>query len=153
MFADMLLVLFFVGLGTAIPVDPPEPPPKPEPVAKPEIVGMETKPVSLNIRVNADALISKNQTARKQARQAVADATRQLRKKDAQAALVLVFGGGETAVMGQQVASALYPELNPAAKSIFPKGTPYRSFWDGGLPYGDVRVEVFLFTTEKADSP
>src|SRR3954469_11665453 len=58
-FADLLLVLFIVGLGTAIPqkVEPPEPPPVGQPKPKPQIVGMETSPKKKTVQVRADALL------------------------------------------------------------------------------------------------
>lgn len=149
-FADLLLVLFLVGLGTAIPVDPPEPPP-PVPVAKPEIIGMKTDPVKLDLAVDADALLAGDPKAQSKARGLVKRATSGLSSKGQEAALVLIFGGGETAGVGQRVAEAVYPQLRRAADGVFPRGTAKRYFWDGSLPYGAVRLEVFVFTTEESN--
>ena len=56
-FADLLLVLFLVGLGSAIAYTPPEPPePPPEPPAVPQIVGMKTDPTTVTLGVDGELL-------------------------------------------------------------------------------------------------
>ena len=145
-FADMLLVLFLIGLGSAITFDPPEPEPEPEPE---QIVGMRTDPVSISLRVPADALVSGEDAAQRAARTAVARASKRHDRRGNEAALVLIFGGGESAAPGQRVAEALRPQLTAASRDLFPRRTPSRFFWDGSLEYGEVRLEVFLFAKEE----
>lgn len=157
-FADLLLVLFLVGLGSAIPIEPPEPPPVPGltvfPEPKPDIVGMKTDPVKIDVVVDADALIAGDPRTQNQTRDLVRRGSSSLASDGDEAALVLIFGGGETASVGQRVAEAVYPQLHRAADGLFPRGMGRRYFWDGSLPYGAVRLEVFVFTTEESsDSP
>lgn len=149
-FADMLLVLFLIGLGSAIAVDPPEPEPKPEPK---RIVGMRTDPVRVSVDVPAEALVAGEASAKKKARQAVARAIKRYDKNGNEAALVLIFGGGDSAGLGQEVAEKLRPQLTKASAKLFTRKTPSRFFWDGSLDYGDVRLEVFLFTKEETKAP
>lgn len=146
-FADMLLVLFILGLGTAIPVDPPVPVPAPKPKPKPDIVGMKTEPVKFTIDVNAPGLLAGEPRAVERVRGDVDKATARLGQQGSRAALVLIFGGGETASLGQEVAAKVYPQLTKASSKVFRRGTASRNFWDGSLPYGQVRLEVFVFTT------
>lgn len=145
-FADMLLVLFILGLGTAIPVEPPEPVPVPKPEPK-IIVGMKTEPVKLTFDVSAPGLLAGDSRAVKRVREVVGKQTGGLKKEGSRAALVLIFGGGATASLGQEVATKVYPHLNKASPQVFRRGTASRNFWDGSLAYGQVRLEVFVFTT------
>lgn len=146
-FADLLLVLFIVGLGSAIKYTPP-PPPEPEPKIPP-IVGMKTDPTSLIVKVNGQ-LLSSGAALPAPAKKAVCDAievrTRQLRGE--RAALVLVFGGAGDVTSGQNVARAIAAQLGCADDKIFRGKVPTRAFWDGSLPLGQARLEVFLFLRE-----
>lgn len=146
-FADMLLVLFLIGLGSAITFDPPEPEPEPEPA---QIVGMRTDPVRISVRVPAADLVSGEKSAQRAARSALARASKRHDRGGNEAALLLIFGGGESVGAGQSVAVALRPELTAVSRGLFPRNTPSRFFWDGSLEYGEVRVEVFLFAKEEA---
>ena len=62
-----------------------------------------------------------------------------------------IFGGGATASLGQEVATKVYPQLTKASSQVFRRGTASRNFWDGSLDYGQVRLEVFVFTTDVGD--
>ena len=170
-FADLLLVLFIVGLGTAIPVDPPKPRPKPEP--KPQIIGMETTSTKVTVRVNADAILGSGASAAKARRgacMAVREGTADLTAKKAEAALVMIFAGHpDAASQAQRVAAANGQQLNCASPTLFPKdafgpgktanpsdvtsgreiGGVVRPFWNGRLPYGEAQLELYVFTTEK----
>lgn len=174
-FADLLLVLFIVGLGTAIPkeVEPPEPPPKPEPEI---IVGMETTPTKVTVRVDGDALLVGGSPAAKARREAcnrLRDATAELKKKEAEAALVMIFAGHPTdASRAQQVAAAVGQQLTCASRTVFPKGSfgpgktagpadvasgrpidgVVRPFWNGRLAYGEAQLEIYTYTTKKQGS-
>ncbi len=146
-FADLLLVLFIVGLGSAIKYTPP-PPPEPEPKVPP-IVGMKTDPTSLTVRVNGQVLAtgaSLPQPARQAVCRAVRSQTGPIKKE--RAALVLVFGGASDVESGQNVARAIASQLSCADKNLFRGKVPTRAFWDGSLPLGQARLEVFLFLRE-----
>ncbi len=65
------------------------------------------------------------------------------------AALVLVFGGASDVSTGQNVARAIGRQLGCANPRIFRGAVPTRAFWDGTLPLGSARLEVFLFVTGK----
>ena len=148
-FADMLLVLFIIGLGAAFMLPKPPEIPKEEP--KPKIVGMKTDPVSVSVRVDAKALSGRGDRARaagKDACMTIRKATQRQAKTKQRAALVLIFGGAPEPSPGQGVARAIGKQLTCASDTVFVRGTPYRSFWDGSLPYGKARLEIFLFTTE-----
>ena len=150
-FADLLLVLFIVGLGSAIAYTPPEPP-KSESVVKqkkPEIeriVGMKTDSIPITVTVDGPAL-SNGAALNKQQKQSVCRSIRsELRPVEGErAALVLVFGGANDVVPGQDVARAVASQLGCADKQVFRAQVPTRAFWDGTLPLGQVRLEVFLF--------
>lgn len=148
-FADMLLVLFLIGLDSAIAIDPPEPEPKPEK----RIVGMRTDPVRVPVDVPAADLVAGEAKAKTKARKAVTRAIKRYDRNGNEAALVLIFGGGDSAGPGQEVAEKLRPQLTKASRTLFTRKTPSRFFWDGSLEYGQVRLEVFLFTKEKSTSP
>lgn len=146
-FADLLLVLFIVGLGSAIKYTPP-PPPEPEPKVPP-IVGMKTDPTSLTVQVNGQVLGS-GAALPTPARQAVCRAikARTGPVRGERAALVLVFGGATDVTSGQNVARAIAAQLNCADDKVFRGRVPTRAFWDGSLPLGQARLEVFLFLRE-----
>lgn len=153
-FADLLLVLFLVGLGSAKAYTPPPEPPKPKVEKKekePEpIVGMKTDPTSIQVRVNGQRLGS-GRTLAANERQAVCRAVRSRLQpvEGERAALVLIFGGASDVSTGQNVARAIGKELACANARVFPDRVPTRAFWDGTLPLGTARLEVFLFVTEK----
>jgi len=165
-FADLFLVLFLVGLGSAVPIKPAaKPTPKPPATAKPTpkptptptktppapIIGMRQLPIPLNLTVAADALTSTGPAGIREG----GLACRRLRQaaaaplKGERAGLVLIFGGGPDVVSGQSVARSLSKQLNCANPALFVRRTPYRAFWDGTLGYGQIRLEVFVFTTKK----
>lgn len=154
-FADLLLVLFLVGLGSAIPAEPePEPEPKAHKTEKPPkkpdppIVGMQTIPVVATVRHDPRAVA--NGGPRSAAARVLCSKVRREMEalKGERAALVLLFGGAPDVVQGQDSARAVARQLECAAPHVFTARTPTRPFWDGGLPLGQVRLEVFLFTTE-----
>lgn len=146
-FADLLLVLFIVGLGSAIKYTPP-PPPEPEPKIPP-IVGMKTDPTFITVRV-AGSTLSTGAALPGPARQAVCRAIRSKTGpvKGERAALVLVFGGAGDVEAGQNVARAISSQLACADDKLFRGKVPTRAFWDGSLPLGEARLEIFLFLRE-----
>jgi hypothetical protein len=151
-FADMLLVLFLVGVGTAIPHAPPPPPPKIE-KPKPTIVGMKTVPVKRTITIDADGITRRDKTAQSRACKALKEAFRPQIVAGDRAAFVLVFGGGTNPSAAALVAERLYPQLNCASDVVFPKKTVGRFYWDGKMSGDTARIEVFSYTTKEATTP
>lgn len=175
-FADLLLVLFIVGLGTAIPqkIDPPKPKPLPKPKIelKPQIVGMKTTASRVAVNLDADALLGsgpKAVAARRSTCLAVRNATGRLTAGKAEAALVLIFAGHPNQpTRAQQVAAAIGQQLNCASPTLFPSKSfstanvpspadvtsrqeftgVVRPFWNGQLPYGKAELEIYVFTTK-----
>ena len=142
----MLLVLFLIGIGTAIP----QVPPPPKVVKSPEIIGMKTAPVRKQFLVDASALTSGDSAAKRATCAAVKKAfSKQLARQD-RAAFVLIFGGGADPGPAGVLAEKVYPQLKCASAQLFPAGTIRRTYWDGKIRRDDVRVEVFLYTTKKA---
>lgn len=143
-FADLLLVLFLVGLGSAIAYTPPEPP-RPPPKEAP-IVGMKTEPTSVVADVNGTLLGSGAGQTSAQARNICRAVRARLRPVEGErAALVLIFGGASDVETGQNVARAVGRQLKCADGQLFRGKVPTRAFWDGSLPLGKVRLEMFLF--------
>ncbi|MFC6287569.1 hypothetical protein ACFP3Q_14375 [Nocardioides sp. GCM10027113] len=143
-FADLLLVLFIVGLGSAVAYTPP-PPPEPEPKIPP-IVGMKTEPTSVLVDVNGPLLARGLSLTPPQRRAVCASVKRGLGPvRGERAALVLIFGGAPEVTSGQNVARAIGRELGCADKKVFRGKVPTRAFWDGTLPLGKARLEIFLF--------
>lgn len=150
-FADLLLVLFIVGLGSAIAYTPP-PPPEPEPKVPP-IVGMKTEPVSVVVDVNG-ASLGRGVELPPAERRAVCEAVRSglAPVRGERAALVLIFGGASDVTVGQNVARAIGSQLACADERVFQGPVPTRAFWDGTLPLGKARLEIFLFLRQGEES-
>lgn len=147
-FADLLLILFLVGLGSAKAYTPPEPPPPPPKLAP--IVGMKTEPAILQVTVDGPRLgqgSTLNAAQGKALCRAIARELGPLAKE--RAALVLVFGGAPDVTTGQNVARAIGGQLGCAGPRVFKGRVPTRAFWDGTLPLGAARLEIFLFVTGK----
>lgn len=152
-FADLLLVLFIVGLGSAIaytPPEPPEPPPPPPKVAP--IVGMKTDPVSITVNVKPGPASTGRVTGAEARAVCQAITSRLGPVQGERAALVLVFGGGSDVAVGQNVARSVISQLGCASRATFGSRVPSRAFWDGALPLGQARLEVFIFLTQKSSS-
>lgn len=150
-FADLLLVLFVVGLASAVPEEPPEPEPSASQPPEPKIVGMQTKPAKASIQFSAAELVAGGEAGRAEEKdvcKAVRRATVNLRGE--RAALVLIFGGAPEAAPAQRAARAVGKQLTCADGELFPAGTPSRPFWDGSLTYGQARLEIFSYITEQS---
>lgn len=145
-FADLLIVLFIVGLGSATAPEIPDPVAVEDPV--PKIVGMRQDPEVVAIVYATDDLIGSGARSDGEARlvcQRIADAARPL--QDQRAALVLIFGGGQDIGVAQESAVRIAGQLKCADQTLF-SGATTRDFWDGALPRGSARLEIFLFTTD-----
>lgn len=144
-FADIMIVLFLVGLGSAAAPEVPKPRPKSaQAKPKPRIVGMRTRPSVQYVRYDTGALLAHSRAEQQRVCGRVRRATRHLTGR--RAALVLIFGGGRD--IGAAVASstALSRRLRCARQALF-GGSVRRAFWDGQLQSGVARLEVFLFVT------
>jgi len=146
-FADIMIVLFLVGLGSAAPPEIPPPTPRAHTHAPPRIVGMHTHPRISHVSYDAGALLGAGAPARSARRSVcrqVRQGTRRIRRQ--RAALVLAFGGGQDIRAALAAARAVASQLRCANRALF-KQTVVRPFWDGDLPSGQARLEVFLFIT------
>ncbi len=161
-FADMLLLLFVVGMASAIPQPPPEPStvptpepttePSSEPTLDPEIIGMRPQPEDFSISFDAAALLSSASTgpAAESVCSSLHDASRPLEGE--RAAFVLIFGGAAEPTIGQEIARRVEEQLQCADDSLFPAETVVRPYWSGSIPYGQADLEVFTFTTKQTDA-
>lgn len=154
LFADLLLVLFIVGLGSQVTKSVAEPRPSPSASAsrkqEPKKPGMRTKPVVLSVPVRADALLSGPGSRQRAASRAldrelskelksprVAEQTEGLR-----AAVVLAFGQtGSDISKGQRLARQVLGELPDIEPSLF-KGAAGKPFWNGSATN---RVELWVY--------
>ncbi len=140
-FADLLLVLMVVGLGSAVTQVRTEPDPKPKEPEK-VVLGMNQDPVFRSFRVNPAGLTSGDQAEIRRMQRMVARETRQL--KDNRAAMVIVWAGGQEVGAAIPVAKAARDNLPQAQPGLF-QGTVLRPFWDGDLAHGEIKLEIFLF--------
>ncbi len=140
-FADLLLVLMVVGLGSAVTQVRTEPDPKPKEPEK-VVLGMNQDPVFRSLRVNPAGLTGGDQAEIRRMQGMVARETRQL--KDNRAAMVIVWAGGQDVGAAIPVADAVRNGLNEAQPGLF-RGAVLRSFWKGKLLPGEIKLEIFLF--------
>ncbi|MFI6400509.1 hypothetical protein ACIBED_20605 [Rhodococcus coprophilus] len=113
-----------------------------------KIVGMRQDPEVLTIDYDAGTLIGSGPGAEDEARlvcERITEAAGSLERE--RAALVLIFGGGQDIGVALESAVRIADELPCADASLF-AGTTTRDFWDGALPKGTARLEIFLFTTD-----
>jgi hypothetical protein len=145
-FADILIVLFIVGLGSAAAPHIPKPRPRPKPHHK-RIVGMHTHPRVSFVRYDPVALTGTGAAARGARRSVCRQVRRETRRiRHQRAALVLAFGGGHDVSPAIIAARAVSRQLRCANRALF-TGALVRPFWDADLPSGRARLEVFLFIT------
>lgn len=140
-FADLLLVLMVVGLGSAVTKARTEPEVKPKEPEK-VVLGMNQEPVYRTFRVKQAPLIGGNRGEIRRMQKLVADETLEL--KDNRAAMVFVWAGGSEPGAAIPVAKSVRDNLAQAQPGLF-KGTVLRPYWDGQLGLGEVKLEIFLF--------
>ena len=133
-FADLLLVLFLVGLGTGIARD-----------EEPPIVGMSPDSINLNINFDAARLATSDPEKQKVCESIRNESLGRLDGK--RAALVLVFSGGKNPAAGVDSSSRIRSQLSCANDEVFRKDLVFRDYWDGSLPSGAARLEVFVYLT------
>lgn len=154
LFADLLLVLFIVGLGSQVTKSVAEPRPSKSPSAskpeKPKKPGMRTKPVVMSVAVRADALLSGPGPRQRAAARALdRDLSKVLKSprvneqtQGLKAAVVLAFGQtGSDISKGQRLARQVLRELPSIEPSLF-KGAAGKPFWNGSA---NNRVELWVY--------
>lgn len=148
-FADMLLVLFLVGIGTAVTLKVPEPEPEPEEPIE-QIVGMNLDPQMERITVDSAGLLAGDKDAQKRSCRALKNAFSQQITDSDQAAFILIFAGGGDAGIAKRVSEKVEPQLHCASPEVFPKDTVARAYWDGKADsVNNVRVEVFFYIKQE----
>ena len=145
LFADLLLVLFIIGLGSQLTVLPsPEPPPEPEPtpvVSEPAGAPvMRQEAQVIDVAVNPEALLRRDPA--ELARLAAEVDAKTADFGESQAVLVLLFGYADNATAGQAIATGV-AEVLTTRPAPFTPATETRPLWQGG-PAGTVRLEIFL---------
>lgn len=144
LFADILLVLFIVGLGvqpTAFPeVAAASPTPTPTPTEPP---GLSREPVVVTLNVSTAALLGSG-AAREEAEVAlsasIADGLREAGLEGAKAGMVLVWAHARDVNRGLSIAEAVVGQL-PQASTMFGETTS-RSLWYGGT---ESRVDLEIY--------
>lgn len=146
-FADLLLVLFLLGVGsqlTQLETAPaPEPTPSPTPTAP---IGMSTTPIERTLGANLAAIQSPDpavsQAERERIRAEIANVTADM--ANGRAGMVLIWGDAEEPGQGIELATAVGNELVPARPELFQSAAQKRVWWGQGQP-GQVKLEMYLF--------
>ncbi len=142
LFADLLLVLFVVGLGSQITLTP-QPEPEPAPVvaepAGPPVMRQEAQVVEVS--VNPAALLAGDQAEIDRLAAEITAKTAGM--QDSQAVLVLVFGYSPVPDRGVAISEAVAGVITTLPAPFSPQ-TQTRAFWDGEPTEGTVRLEIFL---------
>ncbi|MER6025689.1 hypothetical protein [Streptomyces sp. NPDC001851] len=145
LFADLLLLLLVIALGslprehrtgaTPKPGTPSSPPPSTQPAER----GLVLKPCSFTVRTGSAGSVRKQFGA--QLRGAgVADRT---------AGFVLSFGTAPDPGPGQEAADRVNSMITGGFSHF--KHAPKRGYWKGG-PSGKVRIDVFFLATHDGDT-
>lgn len=157
LFADLLLVLFLIGLGSVPSAPTAEPTPTPTPTASPTPtptptptpeapLGLERTPVTLTVRVNAWELLNPatRPGAATEIQRQIAEEAQRAGFRDVTAGMVLIWGFAPDVNDGIQIAEVVGGELAGANPEVFQNAT-HRAFWKGG-PTGKVDLEVYLLS-------
>lgn len=142
LFADLLLVLFIVGLGSQMTVIPDAVQPPIEQQEEPqEEPSMRQKAEIVRVKVNPDALLAGD--PREVARVSDAISAKTATMTDSQAVLVLAFGYSPDPDRGVAISESVASIITDM-DAPFSKKTSTRAFWDGDPKEGTVRLEIFL---------
>ncbi|MGV1004899.1 MAG: hypothetical protein ACOYEV_09065 [Candidatus Nanopelagicales bacterium] len=154
LFADLLLVMFIVGLGaeiTSLPAAEPSPTPTSTatdaatPTPSPTEAAMSQVPVLRTVKVDAGELLASGARGK----QAKADLREELALTLAEltgrrAAMVLIWGHASTVGQGQEIAETVGEQLAKALPEIFGEAAQ-RALWKGDNKTGEVDLEIYLF--------
>jgi hypothetical protein len=146
LFADLLLLLFIVALGSLPtadrgghhPVVSPSPSPSPSATRAAE-QGLIVKPCSFTIRTGSEASVVHHLTTRLHSA-GVADRT---------AGFVLSFGTAPTPGPGQAAANRVNKDITNRLPNF--RHAPKRGYWKGGRS-GSVRIDVFFLSGPSGDT-
>lgn len=153
LFADLMLVLFVVGLGsqaTAYPAPLPTPTasstptPTPTPTRPP---ALSKKPVTVNVKVDFADLLGTGAARARAADKLKNDVSRGLKKRHLasdRAGMVLVWAYHDDVDYGLRVSQAVASQLPKASKSFF-GDTSIRTFWRGARGHSSrVDLEIYI---------
>ncbi|MEV5880069.1 hypothetical protein AB0L75_38860 [Streptomyces sp. NPDC052101] len=145
LFADLLLLLLVIALGSLPreqrtgtaprPSAPSSPPPSTQAAER----GLVLKPCSFTVRTGSDASV-RQQLGKQLSGAGVADRT---------AGFVLAFGTAPDPQPGQDAADKVNSQIT-GGFSLF-RHAPKRGYWKGG-PSGQVRIDVFFLATPDGDT-
>lgn len=160
LFADLLLVMFIVGLGaevTSVPEPDPSPTaatatPTPEPTTTPsptEAV-MNQTPVVRTLQVDSADLMASGARGKKAAKALRTQLQQSLSDlADRTAAMVLIWGHAPTVGLGQRIAEEVGGQLPKALPETFGQAAQ-RTLWKADSRAGEVELEIYLF--QRAES-
>lgn len=148
-FADLLLVLFLLGVGSQLTqlTTAPEPEPTPKPTPTPtQPIGMSPDPIERTLGADLAAIQSPDpavsQAERDRIRAEVANVTGDL--DPSRVGMVLIWGDASQPGQGIELATAVGNELVPANPELFGGAAQKRVWWGQGQP-GQVKLEMYLF--------
>ena len=146
-FADLLLVLFLVGLGSQMGAAGPDIDGSPAPSAQPAAMpGMDPQPRTRRIVIEPDRLLVGDADARARAVEQIAAVTSDLAGR--RAAMVLLWGESPDVVRGQAIARTVGELLQEGQPEVFDGAGAQRHLWQGTSAEGAVGLEIYLFTPE-----
>lgn len=149
LFADLLLVLFVVGLGVPVTqlASAEPPPPPPAEAAATEAPVMRQEPTKVEVSVNQEALLAGDPAELQRLEAEIAEKT--VDAVNSQAVLVLIFGYSPDPNRGVAISGAVAPVIKSTHAPFTPQ-TQTREFWDGEPTEGTVRLEIFLLDNAPA---
>lgn len=149
LFADLLLVLFLVGLGMQSTAQPtpklPSPPAVPPPPALPTLA---KEPITISLDVDYRNLLAGGEARRRAAEELRTNVAAAVLDKGAlggeRAGMVLVWGHNSVVADGMRISAAVAEELPGADRAFFGDST-LRPFWGGNRePPSRIRLEIYV---------
>lgn len=155
LFADSLLVLMLVGLGTQVPQSTAgpvpavpatataSPPPCPSCPSKPAPLGLQSEPVILTVDVDTQRLLSGSHDELARVQSEVQRLAKD-RLGGKGAAIALIWGYSSDSKRGRRISSRVAEVLTEATDSSFATVTN-RPYWHDASEEGRVDIELFVF--------
>lgn len=153
LFADLLLVLFIIGIGSGLTIvltDDPAPPgpteDEPAVVIPPPPPSMRLDPIHLEVGVDAATLLSSDPATAQAARAALnSDIAAQTAGLTGQrSAMVLTWGHATTPTTGQDLARVAIAEMTAGRPDVF-GGSASKALWLGDPRSDRIELEIYLF--------